>query len=323
MKNWLVACFAALALAAGAAEPATPTALAEGVWLLPGGFLPGRQPDGNTVILRGREGLVVVDTGRHEWHVQAILAFARREGRPITAIANTHWHLDHASGNEAIRRAHPAARVFTSNAIDRVIREIWPASTASLQAYLAKNTVPPGLEQDIRGDIHAQTHPAPMRPDEPVTASSRREIDGRRLEVNLAPHAATDGDVWLFDPATRTAIAGDLVTLPVPFLDTACVHGWRAALAQLDAAPFERLVPGHGPVLDRGQFRAWRSAFERYAQCAASDAPAADCTSRWLADTVGLRDRGPGEDARANEMAQGYVALLRRNGGNSAQCRAG
>ena len=73
--------------------------LAAGVHLQPGGFEPGRGPDGNTIIFDGPQGLVVVDTGRHSWHSDAILAYARERGRPIAAIVNTHWHLDHSSGN--------------------------------------------------------------------------------------------------------------------------------------------------------------------------------------------------------------------------------
>ena len=51
------------------------TELAPGVDLLPGRFVKGTQPDGNTVILRGRTGLVVVDTGRHPEHTQGVIDF--------------------------------------------------------------------------------------------------------------------------------------------------------------------------------------------------------------------------------------------------------
>ena len=36
-------------------------------------------------------------------------------------------------------------------------------------------------------------------------------VAGRRLQVNLAAYAATEGDVWIYDPALRLVIAGDLV----------------------------------------------------------------------------------------------------------------
>ena len=40
-------------------------------------MLPDRGPDGNTVIFVAPDGLVVVDTGRHPWHSDGILGFAR------------------------------------------------------------------------------------------------------------------------------------------------------------------------------------------------------------------------------------------------------
>ena len=44
--------------------------LAATVTLVPGSFVRGQQPDGNSVILSGKRGLVVVDTGRHAAHTQ-------------------------------------------------------------------------------------------------------------------------------------------------------------------------------------------------------------------------------------------------------------
>jgi glyoxylase-like metal-dependent hydrolase (beta-lactamase superfamily II) len=73
--------------------------LAPGVWLIRGGFLPNRQPDGNTIVFRGPRGLTVMDTGRHRWQRQAILDFADSLHQPIVAIINSHWLLDHVSGN--------------------------------------------------------------------------------------------------------------------------------------------------------------------------------------------------------------------------------
>ena len=84
-------------------------------------MLPDRGPDGNTVLLTGPSGLVVVDTGRHAWHSDAILAFARDRRLAITAIVNTHWHLDHSSGNVRLKAAHPAAKVYTTRAVDAAI----------------------------------------------------------------------------------------------------------------------------------------------------------------------------------------------------------
>ena len=56
------------ALATDAPAAPQPREIASGVHLLPGGFPPGRGPDGNTVVFDAPDGLIVVDTGRHAWH---------------------------------------------------------------------------------------------------------------------------------------------------------------------------------------------------------------------------------------------------------------
>src|SRR5262245_53375380 len=100
---------------------APPVAIAPGVTLLPGASYPGRGPDGNTVVFRSPQGLVVLDTGRHVQHSDAILAFAAQERRPVVAIVNSHWHLDHTSGNGRIKAAFPQARLYATTSIDRAL----------------------------------------------------------------------------------------------------------------------------------------------------------------------------------------------------------
>ena len=111
---------------------------------------------------------------------------------------------------------------------------------------------------------------------------------GRRLRLGLERNAVSGGDVWVLDPATRTLVAGDLVTLPVPLFDTACSAGWQRALARLDELDFARLVPGHGAVMDHAQFRRYRGAFDRLLACAASDATVDACKSGWRHDAQPL-----------------------------------
>jgi hypothetical protein len=74
--------------------PGGASAQAPSVWVLPCGIRPDRQRDGNTVIFSAPKGLIVMDTGRHAWHREATLAFARAEKRPIVAIVNSHWYLE-------------------------------------------------------------------------------------------------------------------------------------------------------------------------------------------------------------------------------------
>src|SRR6185436_20904869 len=93
-------------------------ALLPGWHLIPGTLEPDRGPDGNSVFLDAPDGLILVDTGRHPAHRDRLLAYASERGRPIVAIFNTHWHLDHSTGNAELRAAFPQAPLYATNAID-------------------------------------------------------------------------------------------------------------------------------------------------------------------------------------------------------------
>lgn len=281
MRN-LVLVLAAL-LCLGARAPASP-----GWHLVPGQTDPqGRKgPDGNSIFLDAPQGLILVDTGRHPEHSAALLAYARQRGRPIAAIFNTHWHLDHSTGNTEIRAAFPHAPLYASNAIEGALTGFLPNSRRGAQQALAAGQVPEGMRAELARAFDVMDHPDRLRPTRPVMSSGMQNVAGRRLQVNLASYAATEGDVWIYDPALRLVIAGDLVVGPVPFMDTACPEGWRAALGQIAATPFTLLIPGHGEPMDRAAFIAWRAAYDSFVDCGHSDRPKADCVAGWRRDAA-------------------------------------
>jgi len=269
-----------------AAEPGQQS-LAEGIVVIPGGFAPGHQPDGNTVVFQGSDGLVVFDTGRHPEHSQKILDFAARSGEPIVAVVNSHWHLDHVSGNPRLRAAYPALTVYASPAIDEAMSGFLAESRKQALQFL-EQPGDPAQQADVRADIATIESGKAVYPDINITGPGERNLAGRALRIGFETDTVTEGDVWLYDAATKTLAAGDLVTLPVPFFDTACPPRWNQALARLQAVDFKRLVPGHGPVMDRKTFGVYRLAFEKLVQCAASKAEAAACREGWLADAAPL-----------------------------------
>ena len=296
---------AAAALLAGACAAAPQEGAEPGWHLIAGNFAPGAQPDGNSVFLEAPEGLILVDTGRHPEHQEKLLAYAREAGRPVAAIVNTHWHLDHSTGNGVIVAAHPRAEIHASNAIDGALAGFLARSREQVRARLAAGEVPPGQEAGVRRFLALMDDPRALRPTRPVTGSGEIEIAGRRLQVNLAPFAVTEGDVWLYDPAARLLIAGDLVVAEVPFFDTACAEGWRRALDALAATPFETLVPGHGASMDRAQFGRWRTAFGNLLDCAASGAAKAECVAGWRRDAAEFI--APGREKLVEDMAAYYI----------------
>jgi glyoxylase-like metal-dependent hydrolase (beta-lactamase superfamily II) len=309
---------------AGAAPAAPPAAqqVVPGAWVIPGGILPDRQPDGNSVILDAPAGLIVVDTGRHAWHREAILSLARSQEKRIVAIVNTHWHLDHVSGNPDLRAAYPSLRVYASDAIDGALTGFFPASAKDSAAYLDDPQVPPDTRDDIRGDLITMQNGAALKPDVVISASGTVTLGGRVLRLNLAPDAVTGGDLWLYDETSRLAVLGDLVTVPAPFLDTACPDGWKVALAQVAATPFEVAIPGHGAPMNRGQFLLYRNAFEAFIDCANSARAEQECASGWADAIEPLLAGDALGPKRARGMAAYYVGMLRASEGRSRYCES-
>jgi glyoxylase-like metal-dependent hydrolase (beta-lactamase superfamily II) len=280
--------------------------LGHGLWLLPGRFPRDRQPDGNSMVLEGRDGLLVIDSGRHAEHTQALLDFATRRGRPITTVLNTHWHLDHLGGNARLREALPGLEVVGSPAVERAITQRFPGYRRDLEAMLVDPKTTPEVREMVRVDLALYDRAAALVPTRPIDGPPQGlTLAGRMLTVGHET-AASDGDLWVLDRKSGVLAVGDLVTLPVPFLDTACPARWREALARVDALPFERLVPGHGPAMDRATWRRWRAGFDALMDCAATDAPARSCSARWIADLGPLL--APTDHAVVHGMIGHYFA---------------
>src|SRR5262245_56483813 len=238
--------------------PSAPTSppvreLAPDTFLLPGAMLPDRGPDGNTVIIVAPSGLIVIDTGRHPWHSDAILAFARSRRQPVVAIVNTHWHLDHSSGNRRVKAEYSQAKVYATHAVDRALA---PDGFLTRNATAARERPPDPKAPAVRREetelfLATMAASETLRPDVAVERSSDLTIAGRPIALHVAADAVTDGDLWLFDTKTAVAVIGDLVTLPAPFFETACPARWQTALDEVWAAPFRIAVPGHGAPMTR------------------------------------------------------------------------
>lgn len=286
----------ALAAPAQAQQPAPPAPtlqpLAPGVWLLPGRFERGRQPDGNSLLLQGPDGLVIVDSGRHAEHTQALIGAVRERGQALVAVLNTHWHLDHLGGNALLREAAPGLRAYATAAVREAVRQRMPASAAELERMKADPQLDDTTRRIVDIDLALYARRAQFEPDVLIEGGAQPlRLAGRTLQVGVE-HGVSGGDLWLLDSASGTLVVGDFVTLPVPFFDTACPERWQRSLARLSALPFERVVPGHGPVMNRADFDRYRGAFDRLLACAASDKTVAACGEGWLADLGPLLPAG-------------------------------
>ena len=278
---------------------AQPVELEDGIEWLAGRFPAGAQPDGNSVLIDAPDGWIVIDSGRHPAHVQALLERIRASGRPLRAIVNTHWHLDHIGGNRALRDAYPEARVIASDAIVGARMGFLATYRRQLQDELAKPTLQAAQRAAYQREVDVIDDAAASTPELRIDGLQTIDIAGRGLSFGLERGAVSGGDVWVYDPQISLLVSGDLVTLPAPLFDTACPERWAAALARLALVRFRWLVPGHGAPMSRGQFVIYRESFDRLMACAASNAPAAKCIDGWLNDAGGLFPREQQPLARA------------------------
>jgi len=323
MAIWIVAVSQAAAAAISSPEaPPPPEAVAPGVELLRGAILAQRGPDGNTVVFEAPGGLVVVDTGRHEWHSDAILALARERKRPIVAILNTHWHLDHSSGNGRIKAAFPDAPVHTTNAVDRVLAEggFLARNLESSKAMLDDPKLTDTQKEEVRIFMATMAESGVLRPDVVVNASDARTIGQRDFDVHVTDGAVTDADLWLYDGGSGIAVIGDLVTLPAPFFETACPAKWRKALDAVWATPFTLAIPGHGEPMTRAGFDTYRASFNAFMDCVEGSSEPAQCAASWAEGIAPLAGSDDGARKQARGYAEYYVGMLRENGGKSADC---
>ena len=307
MRRTILACCLGLIAACASAPAGKP-----GWSLIPGSFAPQRQPDGNSVVLAAEGGAIVVDTGRHAAHTAQVIEAAKARGG-VLAIINTHWHLDHTSGNIALREAYPSAAVYSNGAaLNEALSGFLQRGLVNNRRALADPATPPGLAEDLRGDIATVEQGEKLRPTLTFEAPRMLTIGGRRIEVHTAK-AASAGDLWFYDLKERLLISGDLVTLPAPFLDTACPEAWRAEFRSILGTPFTQLIPGHGRPMSRSDVEAYRDAFGALLDCAKGAAAPAVCAAGWATSAAPLLDASSGDVGQAEAYARYYVENVLRN----------
>lgn len=189
---------------------------------------------GNIVVSIGDQGVLMVDTQFPELAPKIRAAIRELGGGDIDFAINTHWHYDHADGNQRfgpdgvwlVAQTESRRRMTIDNVIDPMVRPAFPQP-----AY------PAAALPVMTFDDHMQMH-----------------FNGERVDLMHFGPAHTAGDAAVFFRAHNAVHMGDIFTSGgYPFIDTdnggdldGTISFCRAVLAELDEDAV--VIAGHGPV---------------------------------------------------------------------------
>ena len=228
---------------------------------------------GNIGLSVGEDGIFVID---NQYVTNAMANLAKIEelakGKPKYVI-NTHWHSDHAGGNEAFAKA--GATVFASDKVrSRLTGETPTTGRTALPAPLPKEAWPVVT----------------------FTSGIDFHLNGQTIRAIRAPKPAhTDGDTYIYFVEADVLHTGDTYMKDrYPFVDTGSggtQAGFIAALEALvkAAGPKTKVIPGHGELATRADLEA---ALEMHKGARAA-VEAMVKAGKTLADTVAAKPLAP------------------------------
>lgn len=201
--------------------------------------------DVSVVAVVGPTGVILVDTRNNPAEADEIIADVdARFALPIVAVINTHAHYDHTFGNQRFASgAHLTVPIYGHARIPRHFEEFEGPRLVAQQAD-------PSREPDKEWSEVRLTPPTVLI-DEPTTVRA----GGCTIELIPLPPGHTDTDLVVFVPDQRVWVLGDIIeeSGPPMYGSGSFPFGWPAALRGLLARiePGDRLIPGHGAVVDR------------------------------------------------------------------------
>lgn len=196
---------------------------------------------GNITVLTGKQGKLMVDAGIAVSRPRVESALAAISSAPVKYLINTHYHWDHADGNTWVKD-DGATIIATAGTVKRV------STSTRVDDW----------------DFTFPALPAKGIPTEILTANKTYHFDGQTVEVRLLDPSHTDTDLYVVFREANVASLGDLFWNGVyPFIDNengggidGMIKADDAILAALNDDVV--LVPGHGPVGTKKQFRDFR-----------------------------------------------------------------
>lgn len=201
----------------------------------------------------GDGAVLVVDTRSSHVQGREILDDLRGlTSSPVTVVADTHGHYDHAFGNRVFRPAHIWGHTGCPAFMTRTGEQ-------------ARSTM--AVEHPDLADELAEVVIDP--PDHLFSDRATIEVGGRAVELRFLGRAHTDHDIVVSVPGADVVFAGDLVEGgAVPYFGDGYPLEWPATAEALRGLVTGTIVPGHGDHAGRSFAAAQATAFARLVELA-------------------------------------------------------
>jgi glyoxylase-like metal-dependent hydrolase (beta-lactamase superfamily II) len=224
------------------------------------------QPDGgwgwsNAGLVVDGERTLLIDTLFDLKLTERMLAEMRRTvpaARRMDTVVNTHANGDHCYGNQLLS----GARIVASERTAAEMSELPPAVMAALVEQA------PTMGQ--LGEFFLRCFGAfdfdgiePVLPGETFSGELTLRVGGREVQLIEVGPAHTRGDTLAFLPDDRVLFSGDILfNGGHPIAWAGPVSNWISACERILAMDLEVIVPGHGPLADKGAVRELTAYFE-------------------------------------------------------------
>lgn len=188
---------------------------------------------GNILVSTGDDGVLLVDDQMPEAKNVILRAIRKLGGRSVDYIINTHWHFDHAEGNNAFG---PSGAQIIAQENSR---------------YMMLNPQPINLSFIV---YPQQPYPLEAVPEITYKNSMNLHLNGDRIELYHFGHAHTTGDSAVYLRDSNVLHMGDVFNMSGPPFIDADNGGSIDGIIQfceevLKVVNDETIVvPGHGPI---------------------------------------------------------------------------
>lgn len=224
----------------------------------------------NALVIVNEADVVVVDSHVTPAKARDLIASIKElTPKPITALINSHFHWDHAHGNQEfpdvpiIGHEYTHRKLSTAPLDEPTYRSGLEGNAATL--VRVKEQIAAATDDEERENLeiylamfaaHAKDFDEidPVPPD--VVMNERLTLfrGDREIQILFLGRAHTGGDVAVYFPQDKLVFTGDVAFGGPSFLGDGYVDEWPQTMENLKALDFDVFVPGHGPpVTDRGR----------------------------------------------------------------------